>query len=66
MQFNNTIIEDDETEDDEPEDARSQHLLELIRTVKAQAAPAPDATEPASRPAANVANQDKPTLKLTR
>jgi hypothetical protein len=54
---------------DEPEDARSRHLRELLRAVNGQPAETTDdipPVEPEEQPEAKPANQDKPTLKLPK
>jgi hypothetical protein len=57
---------------DEPEheNARFDHLRELIRVINAQSAPAEvEASEPVEKeelPAPKLTNQSKPTLKLTK
>jgi hypothetical protein len=55
----------------EYEDKRSAHLLELVRNIKAQNAPAeveqPTVDEETTEPSTvKTANQNKPTLKLTK
>jgi hypothetical protein len=47
----------------EYEDKRSAHLLELLRTIKAQSEPPEASDEPAPDAAAKT-NQDKPTIKM--
>jgi hypothetical protein len=53
--------------DDDPQDARSKHLQELLQAVGVQVGePVAEPIEAEEKLAAKPTNQDKPTLKLSK